>query len=226
MTNPPSTQTIRRPSALWSEAAPRSRGATAIAYPAIEPFAEPTRTYEPSRLELVAPVAATRARPKALYAVIVVALVFAIMVAQLLLSIIISQGSYQLSSLQVTQTRLQRSVQAASQELNTLRSPQHLAANAQALGMSYNNDPLYLRLSDGAVLGTPETSPSSTGGFLGSPVDLVPNSTLSGVPLALPKSTTISPTDPVNSPQKGESSESAASTSVPLGTNLPTPQTH
>ena len=36
-----------------------------------------------------------------------------------------------------------------------MQSPQYLAANAEALGMVPNANPVYLRLSDGAVLGQP-----------------------------------------------------------------------
>ena len=55
-----------------------------------------------------------------------------IVIAQLLLSIAISQGAYTLNGLQTKQTSLQRSLQAASEDLTRVSSPQNLAANANA----------------------------------------------------------------------------------------------
>ncbi|MFF1634876.1 hypothetical protein [Leifsonia sp. NPDC058248] len=144
----------------------------------------PAEEERPSHLEVVSTRSQRRARPRAVYAIVAIGALFAIVVAQLLLSIGISQGAYQLSSLQDKQTELQRSYQAASEDLNRVASPQNLAANANALGMVSNSNPVYLRLSDGAVLGAPVPANGAAGTVTGGQGNLVPNSLLKGVPLA------------------------------------------
>ncbi len=126
-----------------------------------------------------------RARPRAVYALVTVAGLFAILVAQLLLSIVVSEGAYQISGLQQEQRELARDQQVLSEELQVLESPQHLAANAEALGMVNNSSTAYLRLADGAVLGVPVAAKASDGLRLGSDGGpLVPNRLLDGVPVA------------------------------------------
>lgn len=133
-------------------------------------------------------VAATRgqkkARPRAVYALVIVAGLFAILVAQLLLSIVVSEGAYQISGLQQEQRELARDQQVVSEQLQVLESPQHLAANAETLGMVSNSSTAYLRLADGAVLGSPVAAKASDGirtGTDGGP--LIPNRLLDGVPM-------------------------------------------
>ena len=66
-----------------------------------------------------------------------------------------------------------------------MQSPQYLAANAEALGMVPNANPVYLRLSDGAVLG----EPSAADGGARSTAPLVPNALIDGVPLVTEQQT-------------------------------------
>ena len=180
----------------------------------------------PAYLEAVRAAPTRRSKPRAFYAVVVVTMIVVIMVAQLLMSIAVSQGAYQLNTLQTQQVRLQRSVQSASQDLESLRSPQHLAANATALGMSYDNNPLYLRLSDGALFGNPAASTAISKGFLGSSTDLVPNATLSGVPLATGPVPSSHAAEAENSSGAGAASAPVDASTVPLENALPTPVTH
>lgn len=184
-------------------------------------------------LEVVSTRAQRRARPRALYAVIAISAVLMIVVAQLLLSIGISQGAYQLSSLQTKQTQLQRAYQAASQDLDRLTSPQNLAANANALGMVSNSNPAYIRLSDGAVLGAPLPVSGAAGTVTGAQGNLVPNAQLTGVPLVTSPQAAAPPTvgqsstsEPESSASEGGASGTEATPSVPLEGALPTPVTH
>ena len=71
-----------------------------------------------------------------------------------------------------------------------MESPQYLAVNAEALGMVPNADPVYLRLSDGAVLGEPTAAP----GGAGHPRPLVPNALIDGVPLVTEQQAGQTPT--------------------------------
>ena len=78
-----------------------------------------------------------------------------IIVAQMLLSIAVTQGAYEVDGFQIAQAKLARQEQQLREDLDRVQSPQYLAANAEALGMVPNANPVYLRLSDGAVLGEP-----------------------------------------------------------------------
>jgi hypothetical protein len=91
---------------------------------------------EPARrIEIVADRAQRRARPKVAYAVIVVASLGVLMLAQLALSIALSDGAYTIDRLEVTQKEQARTEQLISEDLGRLASPQNLATNAEALGM-------------------------------------------------------------------------------------------
>jgi hypothetical protein len=180
-------------------------------------------------LEVVATRTQRRARPRIVYAIIGVGVLFAIVAAQLLVSIAVSQGAYQLNTLQNETKKLQRSYQVSSESLDRLSSPQNLAANANALGMVSNNFPVYLRLSDGAVIGTPVAAQSSAGTVTGSGGNLVPNSLLAGIPLVkLPKAapSVQTPVPAVNPASPSAPSAGSTAPTVPLTGALPSPVTH
>ncbi|MCU1447017.1 hypothetical protein [Cryobacterium sp.] len=135
------------------------------------------RTGAQRHIEIVAP--SKHARPRVVYAVSAVTCVGAIVVAQLLLSVGISQGAYEISALRASQVELGRTADSVSEDLIKVSSPQSLAANAEALGMVSNSTPAYLRLSDGAVLGAPTSADGDQAGA----ASLVPNSLLTETPL-------------------------------------------
>ncbi|WP_258046069.1 hypothetical protein [Leifsonia shinshuensis] len=233
-TNTMGTGVRRRPTMSWH--APASTAATAAKLdepaPLLDRPEQPARERR-SHLEVVSTRSQRRARPRTVYAITAVSSLLVIVVAQLLLSIGVSQGAYQLSSLQTQQTQLQRSYQAASEDLNRLTSPQNLAANANALGMVSNSNPAYLRLSDGAVLGAPIAATGAAGTVTGGQGNLVPNSQLNGVPLAAAPGQTVTGTPAAgagaqagSSASTGAASTTPAKPSVPLQGALPTPVTH
>lgn len=160
---------------------------------------------EHRHIEIVTPRTDRRARPKVLYAVTAVAGIGAIVAAQLLLSVGISQGAYTVSSLESQKVELGRTAASINEDLVRLSSPQSLAANAAALGMVTNANPVYLRLSDGKVLGAPAAAQKD-----GSTA-LVPNSLLTGVAAA------AAPKAPVPSP--------VAPAAAGAGDGLPSPST-
>jgi hypothetical protein len=213
----------------WNVPASTAATAPLLEEPALDRPQRPERERR-THLEVVSTRSQRRARPRTLYAITAVSALLVIVVAQLLLSIGVSQGAYQLSSLQSKQTELQRSYQAASEDLNRLTSPQNLAANANALGMVSNSNPAYLRLSDGVVLGAPVAANGAGGTVTGGQGNLVPNSQLNGVPLVEGQGAAGQAQTPAD--QAGSSaSTGAASTppptaSVPLQGALPTPVTH
>jgi hypothetical protein len=134
-------------------------------------------------IEIVSTRGQRRARPRAVYALVTVAGLFVILMAQLLLSIWLSDGAYRIAALQTTQTNLTRDQQTLSEQLNVLRSPQSLSARAQALGMVMSNAPaVYLRLSDGAIIGQPTQATAGNATSVSTGTSLIPNSLIPADP--------------------------------------------
>lgn len=153
----------------------------------VDPTVAPSRAPRPSRprpelVEVTPTKAQRRARPRIAYAVVGVAALGTLLLAQLGISMVLSQGAYELNSLSAEQTTLSRSQQSLSEELRVLDSPQNLARNAQALGMIANSTPVYLDPTTGRVFGTP--TPATPEEATGNTANQVPNSLLDGVPLA------------------------------------------
>ncbi|HET8780052.1 MAG TPA: hypothetical protein VFM66_08275 [Agromyces sp.] len=181
----------------------------------------PRRAPSPARQRPLQPApapSARRAKPRLAYAIIAVSAVAVIVVAQLLLSIAVAQGAYEIDTYQLRQAELARQEQKLVEDLDRVESPQYLAMNAEALGMVPNAAPVYLRLSDGAVLGEPT---AATGGAAAS-VPLVSNALITGVPLVTAQETGQTPTE-------GATGEAAAAAPAPPpvpSDGLPTPATH
>jgi len=150
------------------------------------PLRQPTTHAQPRRhLEVVPTRAQRRARPRMLPALVTIGGIGVILLAQLLLSIVIADGAYQVSSLQSAKHDAQLQQHALSEQLDLLASPQHLAANAEALGMVASGSGLYLDAKSGAVTGS---SGAAGGSILGSG-DQVSNVLLDGTPLVTPAAT-------------------------------------
>jgi hypothetical protein len=130
------------------------------------------------QFEIVTTRAQKRARPRSFYAIVTLSSVFALLLAQLLLSIVLSAGAYQISNLQAQQKLLARTEQALSERLDLLASPQSLATRAESIGMVVSTSaPVFLRLTDGTVIGS-AGSANGTKGAIGPAGSLVPNSLL------------------------------------------------
>lgn len=125
------------------------------------------------------PAPEARRRPRLAYAVTALAGIAAIVIAQLLFSVAMTEGAYEIEGYKLSQTKLDREAQVLREQIDGLESPQFLAANAEALGMVPNAAPVYLRLSDGAVLGQPTAAVGGAAGAAGS----VANSLITDVPL-------------------------------------------
>jgi hypothetical protein len=89
------------------------------------------------------------------HAVVTLGALFVIFASQLLLSIAVSDGAYQIAELQQTQKELGRTEAALAEHLEVLDSTQNLVANAASLGMVIGTNAAYLRLADGAVFAAP-----------------------------------------------------------------------
>ena len=197
-------------SALPAQARPARRAAPGTA-------PERTRRLRP------APEAIRRARPRLAYAVVALVSIGVIAMTQLLLSIAMTQGAYELDAQLLRQAELRREQQKLADDLDRLESPQFLAANAEALGMVPNVDPVYLRLSDGAVLG----EPTAAAGIGGSSASLVPNALIDGVPLVTeqPPEETAGKGGKPDAPADGAAAAPPAAPPALQG-GLPTPATH
>lgn len=156
----------------------------ALVDPAVAPPRAPrgSRHERPELVEVAPTKAQRRARPRIAYAVVAVAALGVLLLAQLGISMVLSQGAYTLSSLGAEQTALSRTQQSLSEELRVLDSPQNLARNAQSLGMIANSTPVYLDPKTGQVFGTP--TPAAPDEATASSDNQVPNALLDQVPLA------------------------------------------
>lgn len=186
--------------------------------PAIaRPTTAPDRRRAPTRPPLTAVPAreARKNRPKLSYALWTVGGVGAILIAQLLMSVALSHGAYEVSSLKTQITELGWQKESLGEQLETLSSPQYVASAAHELGMVINSSPAYLRLSDGAVLGQPGEAGEASSIPLG-PSDVVGNSAADALAAA-------------NSPaaeEEGAPAEDVVPTPVTFDDGLPSPKTH
>ncbi|HEY9365777.1 MAG TPA: hypothetical protein VIP55_04005 [Agromyces sp.] len=176
----------------------------------------------PQRRLRPAPERAARAKPRLAYAVIALGGVAVIIVAQLLLSIAVTQGAYEIDALQMQQTTLTRDEQKLSEDLDRVESPQFLATKAEGLGMVPNSDPVYLRLSDGAVLG----QPTAAEGGAGASAPLVPNALIDGVPLGGEPQAGETPLEGTPGHSGDAATKAPAGAPAPVDGGLPTPATH
>ena len=181
----------------------------------------------------VVPATARRRAPRRLFGVIAVLGALTIVVVQMSLGILTTQSSFEISSLTQQQRDLTYQKQILSDESAGLSSPQYLAANAAALGMVIDESPTYLRLSDGAVIGSDKPADAA------SSVDAkgrgsVGNALISGVPLVTdPAASTTengaatpAPAAPgAAAPTEAAAPTTQSATPPPISDGLPTPAT-
>jgi hypothetical protein len=131
--------------------------------PASEPRTRPHLEVAPTRAQ-------RRARPRLLPAVITMAGIGAILLAQLLLSIVVADGAYTISDLQRDQRELQRQEVALTEQLEILSSTQNLTANAEHLGMIASGNPVFLDVTTGEVSGNPTPAGGALTGTSGNQI--------------------------------------------------------
>lgn len=184
-------------------------------------------------LEIVATRHQRRSRPRAIYAIATIVGVFAILLTQLMLSIVLSDGAYRLTALEAQRVELDRSAQVLTEDINVYDSAQNVAANAESLGMVVNMvSPAFLLLADGSVQGAP-TAAGPGSGLLDGRETLVSNVLLAGLPLintVTPEETLtagagvpLAPTPLVSVPSA--SGVAGAAVSAPPSGALPSPVT-
>lgn len=177
----------------------------------------------PRHIEIVSTRQQRRARPRVVYALVAVAGLFIILMAQLLLSIWLSDGAYQISGLQQTQRDLSRDQQALSESLNTLRSPQNLAGRASALGMVMNTGSQGFLSLTGGVTRAPMAATADTT-VAADAAKYTPNALITPELSAIGAGATTAGTGAPGTPVANDSV--ASTTGVPAPTVLPSPITH
>lgn len=146
--------------------------------------AVPSRPLRPTQPSISrAPATNTRKSRATLFAALSIAGIVVIACGQLLITIASSDTAYQVAALRTEQKDLSRTSDILRQELDTMKSPQFLSANAEALGMVRNSNPVFLRLSDGSVFGAPTPAAAGAGKVVGPSGNKVPNSLLNNRPL-------------------------------------------
>lgn len=100
--------------------------------------------------------------PRLRYVVGTLAGLFAILMGQLVLSIALGNGAYEIRDLERQLAERNRDLSIVSEEVSQLQDPQTLAQLAVTLGMVDDGDPAYLRLSDASVLGSTEPAAPGT----------------------------------------------------------------
>lgn len=117
-----------------------------------------------------------RARPKPFYALVVISVLFVLFMAQLVMSIAVSDGAYEISGLKTEQRELVRTASALTEKLNVVSSTQSLAESAEARGMVSGN-PVFLDPDTGKTSGKVHTS-KSPNGSIGNEGNLIANALL------------------------------------------------
>jgi hypothetical protein len=98
--------------------------------------------------------------------VLVLGSIFGILGIQLLLSIAVSGGAYEIAALKGEVRKSQQDLQMVAEDISALTSPGTLAGLATAMGMVADNNPAYLRLSNGEVIGEAQPAMAGTGSVM------------------------------------------------------------
>jgi len=96
--------------------------------------------------------------PRLRIGITVVIGIVSIVLTQLVLSIFTDQGAYDMANLKAQRHELTTSSDILSAQVDSLASNQNLANSAQSLGMIPNSSPVFLRLSDGTLIGKPKAA--------------------------------------------------------------------
>lgn len=204
---------------------------------AVRPAQIPLRTSRPApetgpTLKALRPPPSRTRRPRLAYGLIAVVGAILIAALQMTVSMFITSGVYEADALTRAEAELQWQSQILQDEVAGLNSPQYLAANATALGMVVGSPPSYLRLSDGAILGSTTASESASAlDALGN--GAVPNELLAGTPLVTAPEAAASAgaaapgSDQAQDPAQAPAEDAAVVNTPPvISDGIPTPITH
>lgn len=135
---------------------------TALRAPSLPPRAQRS----PRPAVSTRPHSASPGAPKLRYIAVTLVGIFAILGVQLMLSIAVSGGAYEIASLKGEMRQTEQKRQMVAEDINALVAPDTLAGLAASMGMVEDNNPAYLRLSDASVVGEAVPAPASSGAQL------------------------------------------------------------
>ena len=125
----------------------------------VDPSDRPPVTAGATRARLTVVPHRQRRLSRIPFAVLVVLTLGLGVVGLLLLNTSLQQGAFRTAALGTQAAKLLDRQQDLELRVAALRSPQRLAERAHRLGMVAYLDPVFLRLSDGRVLGQPRPAP-------------------------------------------------------------------
>jgi hypothetical protein len=128
----------------------------AYAQPHFEPHPQPQPEPRRERHLRALPAPDVRRAPRLMHGVLALTGLVGIVAAQLGLSVVISQGAYDLGALNAESSALARTEQTLAEEVAVLSSPQHVAVAADDLGMLAGQPSQFLTLSGEATAGGPD----------------------------------------------------------------------
>lgn len=130
--------------------------------PRVAPAAQPApATRQGPKLRVV--YGAPFRPPRMPFVLFVVVLLAAGLVGLLLLNTELQRGTFEVTALNKQADHLRDEQEQLERQVRTLESPQNLADRALKMGMVPNPNPVFLRLSDGKVLGEPAEGKAGTG---------------------------------------------------------------
>ena len=173
-------------------------------------------------LNAVAPSANKGRNRRAIVLTVILGLV-GIQLVQLFIGVMISQGAYQLADLKSQKRDLTLTTQILGQQVSSLSSNQNLANAAQHLGMISNVNPVYLRLADKKVFGTPVPATAAESGHIAR--NLVPDAAMT-VQSSFVYSKPVSASKPAvgNSPAGSTFGSANSAGLTPVAANAPVAQ--
>ena len=112
-------------------------------------------------LRMVSPLRAERAS-RGVFALVVTGLLIVGMIVILVINTTLAQGAFTISELQAARSTLMQQEQALSEAVAAAGAPETLEQRARALGMVPSENPVFLRLPGGKVLGKPKAAGGAT----------------------------------------------------------------
>lgn len=108
-------------------------------------------------------VAAPKTQPnRTPFVAVVIVLLSAGLVGLIFMSTMLQAQAFTIAELNKEATSLETAQQSLTHDLERMQSPQGVASAAANLGMVPNTNPVFLRLSDGKVIGKPEPAAANT----------------------------------------------------------------
>jgi cell division protein FtsB len=165
--------------------------------------------------------------PRLPFVIFVLSLLAAGLVGLLLLNTELQGGTFDVTRLNNQADQLRDQQEQLEKQVRTLESPQNVADRALRMGMVPNPNPVFLRLSDGRVLGVPAEGKAGTGTAMFGPDTATGTATEPPVtPVKPPAGTVKPPVGTVNPPARtvkpaGTVKPPAGTTNLPTGTTSP-----